>query len=384
MSTVTSSAVPFDNSRWQVFVVDHTQKDWGDLQPYLQVGKLNGAIIIGVDDKAWHQRDLAHKLIPLMQSLNGWLEVSDFKEGDVIDDLRFAQHAAVINGPLRLTKDQRKLLEETIEGKEFQVKVLKELLNKNPQSKEINKNLSELEREIRTRKNYLYLDNKAEKKGKVKKIIVSDSGAPGIETGRFELGKANIDEYTKLVVIVPPENIARRVNDLSQISAMHEIEELARFKKERIPFHYKQGAITPFIGSTAPPASARRIKDSTARAVVDLIHERPMRKRTGEAKQMICSEFVTRILQAAVVCEELGDENMEHLRHVNDKKAVEIVKKWIPDHPLLKMRPAGTMPCHLVALSGQVSAVVYDTTTKQRKVASAVVSNTADKQRQVK
>jgi hypothetical protein len=70
---------------------------------------------------------------------------------------------------------------------------------------------------------------------------------------------------------------------------------------------------------------------------------------------MICSEFVVRILQAAYVCEELGDDKLEQIKHMSDKEAAEMIKQIpINKNPLMQMRAAGAMPYHIVDLASKV------------------------------
>jgi hypothetical protein len=342
-------------NNWEAFIIDTTKDDWGEYQSLLKSGGLNGAIIVGIDDRSWKKQDLAHKIISLMQKISMLLK-REKNRNLFIRDLSSASHVYILNKPLSLTEEEVQSLKKAQKEKKARKKEIKEQLGKRitPWKRmQLNQERSSLKEEVSRLQRYIFSNNVTKSQGDgLKSILVSESAAQGLMYDEEQI--LNKNDYTKLLVLLPPEKIAAQVDALSRAAVTPEIDILAgKRKRPQVPFNWKGGALLPLLDSTR---SSVKTRDSTARAIVDLIKERPIHRKNQKEKSMVCSEFAIRILQAAYVCEELGDENIEKIKKMSDKEAVEMIKKIpIRLHPLMHMRAAGTMPYHVVDFASQVT-----------------------------
>jgi hypothetical protein len=84
-----------------------------------------------------------------------------------------------------------------------------------------------------------------------------------------------------MVILIPPKNISSRINTLAQTATVSELELLTGKKKKATSFHWKAGAVVPFLSSkNSSKKQLKKVNDSTARAIVDLVNGRPIKKKS--------------------------------------------------------------------------------------------------------
>ncbi len=366
---------------WEMHVIKN-EVNWGELKERLNRGELNGAVVVGIDKNPWYKRDKVHTVIKIFQTMKMWFgsrydrvpsETSKsmvkkhYPEGKktLLNDKVFKKaelmHAFVLQGPFSQKNED--------EANELKLK-------KEEQLKEIHYGFNFLSWPSK-RNHKKILQTEIERLGdyeiklgeKDKAVWVSESGSTGLRTKVWKLGT---DDYSHLVVFVPPSEDAKLISDFSRTATIDEIELFKGGKsyKEVPKFYYLRGGFTPLFGNGSfikwlRPIRDKMVRKSTARAFIDLSNNQtPIKNSKGHLQKMICSEFVTRILQSAEIAKKVrkDDEQETVLVQAKEKDAewetvlkdpaklrekIENDSEIQKNHLIMKAIPRATMPFQL-------------------------------------
>lgn len=151
------------------------------------------------------------------------------------------------------------------------------------------------------------------------KILYAHSSFGGIKTGC----KKYLDEpdVTELVIYRPKDDALRgRISTLARQSAYvppkHRSGQKGLDLDAAGRFSYLDNIRSFFIKKQYPVIDSQRIKKRLSHAVDDLYHGRTILNRKGKPRDFFCTPYVLTILQAAVLLQNLSDEDAK--AHPND------------------------------------------------------------------
>ncbi len=345
---------------WQLYVLTEEQmkSNWGTLQHAMEANELKGAIAFGVNERGFYRKHWHYNLINLLQRISMSIGIKEHRPEDSYQEKKvkfqyingqqielkeeFCKvnivHSFVLGN--HFNPQEKEKVDYMIEQKQKQLAQLKYGC---PSIKWLSvwKTKSRLIKEIDRLSHYQLSDNNS--------LWISEAGESGL---RKKVWRLNEDHYSHLMIFVPPSDRNQEIGDLAEAGVVDELLLLDGKKshKEVPKFNFFQSIFISFIDRRK---KEKHKMNSILRAVKDLNKGETIKTKKGQPKAMVCSEFVTRILQTEAITSNLKQQKID----INEKT----VKKTLNDkklkrkskgkkHSILEYAPAGTAPYALAEL----------------------------------
>ncbi len=339
MNSVNQQSDP-NQHPWELYVLTEKemQTGWGPLEDKFKHNSLKGAIAFGVNNRRGFDRPWRYHLIHCLQLFSHWFGIKAKRALDELNSRVLTKH--YIQGkeiPLSFHINKVDIMHSFFLGSVYTVKErknFKQLKNKKERLLEqlqygynpltwfsLRREKKRLQEEInRLRKHYL-----TPKKDLQKSIWIAEAGETGLRT---KVWKLNEDNYSHLLVFIPPVAKAEMIYSLARHGTINEKHLFHRQKSyHEVPaYHFKQALFLSIIDRLKNPS--RKI-DSMARAASNLIQGDTIKDRYQQPKSMICSEFSTRILHTVSIFHQFNKMSPLKIKTEKNSLSVDSIKTLI-------------------------------------------------------